>query len=168
MLRHALFALLLVSFTFSSSAQTAKKSGKISTPPPTGPPLVKADIGAFPEGTERLDLFLLIGQSNMKGRGFMPDEPGNDPRIIMMHLPSDGWYNARHPLHLTGDAETFKRHDNAGVGSGLMFAEKIAEASGGSRIGLIPAARGGTKIAQWKKDSALYNNAVRKAKLALK
>ncbi len=167
-LRHTFFAFLLVTFTFSASAQTKKKSAKVSTPAPTKAPLIKADIASFPEGTERLDLFLLIGQSNMKGRGLMPDEPMNDSRIIMMHLPSDGWYNARHPLHLTGDAETFKGHDNAGVGSGLMFAGKIAAASDGSRIGLIPAARGGTKIIQWKKDSALYNNAVRKAKLALK
>ncbi len=166
-LRYTFFAALLVLATSFASAQTAKKSGRVSTPAPTGAPLIKADIGAFPDKTERLDLFLLIGQSNMKGRGFMPEKAKNDPRIIMMHLPSDGWFNARHPLHLTGDAKTFKGHDNAGVGSGLMFAEKIAEASEGSRIGLIPAARGGTKIAQWSEKSALYTNAIRKVKLAL-
>ena len=42
------------------------------------------DITKLPEGATHLDLWLLCGQSNMKGRGFMPEEPKNDQHIVMM------------------------------------------------------------------------------------
>ncbi|MEM1443888.1 MAG: sialate O-acetylesterase, partial [Verrucomicrobiota bacterium] len=137
---------------------------RVGTPPPTKPPLVKTEIASLPESTEKLDLILLIGQSNMKGRGFMPEEPLNHPRIAMMHLKKDGWYLARHPLHLTGDPETFRGHDNAGVGPGLKCAETLIETEPGIRIGLIPAARGGSAIRLWSETGSLYLEAIRKAK----
>ncbi|HRH94783.1 MAG TPA: sialate O-acetylesterase [Prosthecobacter sp.] len=155
--------------TPSLQAQNArkKKSGKGGTPPPTHPPLQAVDITKLPEGTEELDLFLLIGQSNMKGRGVMPDEPKRDPRIVMMHLKDDSWYLARHPLHLTGDAKTFAGHDNAGVGSGLAFAETLIAQNPKLAVGLIPCAVGGSPIQSWQKGAKLYDEALRRAKLAL-
>ena len=104
---------------------------------PTRPPLTPVDIAHLPEGTGHLDLYLLIGQSNMKGRGFMPEEPARDPRVAMMHLKDDRWYVARHPLHLTGDPQTFEGADNAGVGPGLSFAQTLAAKDPSARIGLI-------------------------------
>jgi len=75
---------------------------KANTPPPTKPLLVSVDITKLPVGATHLDLWLLCGQSNMKGRGFMPEEPKNDARIVMMHLKDD--------------AKTFQGHDNAAIG----------------------------------------------------
>jgi hypothetical protein len=140
---------------------------KAATPPPTKPPLVSVDITKLPEGATHLDLWLLCGQSNMKGRGFMPEEPKNDPRIVMMHKMDDQWYLARHPLHLTGDAKTFQGHDNAGVGPGLAFAEVLAEQDKTAAIGLVPCAVGGSTIKLWLKGAKLYEDALRRAKLAL-
>jgi hypothetical protein len=140
---------------------------KASTPPPTKPPLVSVDITKLPEGETHLDLWLLCGQSNMKGRGFMPEEPKNDPRIVMMHLKDNQWYRARHPLHLTGDAKTFQGHDNAGVGPGLAFAEVLAAQDKTAAIGLVPCAVGGSSIKLWQKGAKLYEDALRRAKLAL-
>ncbi len=140
---------------------------KVSTPPPTKPPLVSVDITKLPEGVTHLDLWLLCGQSNMKGRGFMPEEPMNDPRIVMMHKMDDQWYLARHPLHLTGDAKTFQGHDNAGVGPGLAFAEVLVEQDKTAVIGLVPCAVGGSSIKLWQKGAKLYEEAFRRAKLAL-
>jgi Carbohydrate esterase, sialic acid-specific acetylesterase len=139
----------------------------VATPPPTKPPLVRADVIKLPEGVERLDLYLLMGQSNMKGRGFMPAEPKQDPRIVMMHMKDDQWYLARHPLHLVGDAETFIGHDNAGVGPGLAFAEQLLAANPKTAIGLIPCAVGGSPMSQWQKGAKLYVEAMRRAQLAL-
>lgn len=151
----------------AAPAPGTKKAGRVSTPPPTRPPLQPVNIARLPAGSERLDLFLLIGQSNMKGRGVMPDEPSRDPRIVMMHLKDDAWYVARHPVHLTGDAKTFKGADNAGVGPGLAFAEAVVGREPRARVGLIPCAVGGSPIAQWQKGAKLYEAAVRRAKLAL-
>ena len=161
-------ALTSLGGALSLATRSLAQAAKATTPPPTKPPLQPVDITRLPSGMERLDLYLLIGQSNMKGRGFMPDEPKRDPRIVMMHLKDDAWYLARHPLHLTGDARTFAGADNAGVGSGLAFAEVVAKRRPEARVGLIPSAVGGTPIARWQRGADLYENAVRRAKLALK
>lgn len=156
-----------IGFGDEEKGKKKSKSGKIGTPPPTGAPLKPANLGELPEGTDHLDLYLLIGQSNMKGRGTMPEVAKADPKIVAMHLKNDQWYLARHPLHLTGDPETFAGHDNAGVGSGLAFAETLQGHDAKARIGLIPCAVGGTPIKRWVKGADLYENAVRRAKLAI-
>ncbi len=161
---HRVLAILFLALCPSLFAQKAKKA---ATPPPTKPPLEAVDVTKLPEGTTQLDLFLLMGQSNMKGRGVMPEEPRRDPRIVMMHLKDDQWYLARHPLHLTGDAKTFQGHDNAGVGPGLAFAEAIAAQDKTVAIGLVPCAVGGSSIKLWQKGAKLYEDALRRAKLAL-
>lgn len=168
-----LLYLLLASPAFTQDAPKApkakakSKAGRIETPPPTHAPLQTVDITKLPEGTDHLDLFLLMGQSNMKGRGVMPDEPKHDPRIVMMHMKDDAWYLARHPLHLTGDAQTFKGHDNAGVGSGLAFAETISALDPKLAVGLVPCAVGGSPIQPWQKGAKLYEEGIRRAKLAV-
>lgn len=162
MTRHLVCSLLAL-----SPSLFAQKAKKASTPPPTKPPLVDVDITKLPEGTTHLDLFLLMGQSNMKGRGVMPEDPKHDPRIVMMHLRDDQWYLARHPVHLVGDARTFKGHDNAGVGPGLAFAELMAAADSQAAIALVPCAVGGSSIKLWQKGAKLYDDALRRAKLAL-
>ena len=161
------FLLCLLALSSPLFAQKAAKARKPQTPPPTKPPLVSVDITKLPEGTTHLDLWLLCGQSNMKGRGFMPEEPKNDPRIVMMHMTDDLWYLARHPLHLLGDAKTFKGFDNAGVGPGLSFAETLAAQDQTLAIGLVPCAKGGSSIKLWQKGAKLYDEALRRAKLAL-
>lgn len=161
------FILCLLALSSPLFAQKAAKAKKANTPPPTKPPLFSVDITKLPEGATHLDLWLLCGQSNMKGRGFMPEEPKNDPRIVMMHLKDDQWYLARHPLHLTGDAKTFQGHDNAGVGPGLAFAEALAAQDKTAAIGLVPCAVGGSSIKLWLKGAKLYEDALCRAKLAL-
>lgn len=161
---HRYLLSLLLALTPSLFAQ---KAGKIGTPPPAKPPLVSVDIAKLPEGASHLDLYLLCGQSNMKGRGVMPEEPKRDPRVVTMHKTDDQWYLARHPLHLTGDAKTFRGHDNAGVGPGLAFAETLAAQDNTAAIGLVPCAVGGSSIKLWQKGAKLYDEALRRAKLAL-
>ncbi|MDF1812891.1 MAG: sialate O-acetylesterase [Verrucomicrobiales bacterium] len=140
---------------------------KSNTPPPTKPPLKPVDIKTLPDGMERLDLYLLMGQSNMKGRGTMPEDPLRDPQIVMMHRKTDEWFLARHPLHLVGDPETFKGHDNAGVGPGLAFGQAMAKQNPKVRIGLIPCAVGGTPIRSWQPGAKLFEDTIRRARLAL-
>jgi hypothetical protein len=103
----------------------------------------------------------------MKGRGVMPEEPLRNPQIIMMHKGTDGWFLARHPHHLVGSPTDFSGADNAGVGPGLAFAETLAKAQPKTRIALIPCALGGSNITQWRKGRMLYDETVRRAKLAL-
>ncbi len=158
---------LFLTITLALGLSAPAFGQKAETPPPTAPPLVAAEVSKLPEGCDRLDLYLLIGQSNMKGRGHMPEVAKNDPTVLMMHLRNDQWYRARHPLHLTGDPETFAGHDNAGVGPGLAFAEVMRATHPTAAIGLIPAAKGGSEIRLWSATGPLYLEAIRKTKLAL-
>jgi len=169
-MRPIVIALLVLSpglAGFPPTVHAARTLVRVETPPPTQPPLQAVDITRLPAGTDQLDLFLLMGQSNMKGRGFMPAEPNRDPRIVMMHLREDAWYVARHPLHLTGDARTFAGHDNAGVGPGLAFAETLLARSTRTALGLIPCAVGGSPIRLWEKGARHYEEALRRARVAL-
>lgn len=168
------FIVLLVAFgaclspwlAAAAAGQSAEGKAKAQTPPPTHPPLQSVEIATLPAGQDRTDVFLLIGQSNMKGRGVMPAEPARDPRIVMMHLRDDRWYVARHPLHLVGDAQTFQGADNAGVGPGLAFAEALLGGNPRARIALVPCAVGGSSINLWQKGARLYDAALRRALLA--
>lgn len=146
---------------------TAKFTSQTSIPQVEAQPLQPADLSKLPAGTESLDLFLLIGQSNMKGRGLVPPNQKTDPRIAMMHMKDDSWYLARHPIHLVGDAKTFLGKGNEGVGPGLDFATTVLAKNPQTAIGLIPCAVGGTSLDQWKKGSPLYQDAIRRAKLAI-
>ncbi len=154
-------------FTISPLSMAQRKA-KSAPPDLSRPPLDAADIAELPEGLDRVDVFLLMGQSNMKGRGVMPDEPLRNPQIIMMHMRTDDWFLARHPLHLVGDPRDFSGADNAGVGPGLAFAEALAAARPRTRIALIPCAVGGSNIVQWRKGRKFYDETVRRAELALK
>jgi hypothetical protein len=91
---------------------------------------------------ESLHLYLLVGQSNMAGRGVVETQDQKPhPRVLM--LSRDGtWVPAVDPMHFDKPA--------AGVGLGKTFGAIIAEAQPGVTIGLIPCAVGGSPIDTWK------------------
>ena len=130
-------------------------------------PLKTFDFSVLPREVKQIDLFLLMGQSNMKGRGDIPLKQIFEDRIAMMHMISDAWYYARHPLHFRGDPVTLKGNSNAGVGPGMTFAESFVAKNPKAFVGLIPCAVGGTSLAEWEKGTELYADAVRRARLAM-
>ena len=104
------------------------------------------------------DIILLIGQSNMAGRG-RPNEvdPIADERIETFR---DGqWQRAVEPLH--DDKET------AGVGLAMSCASAYLEAFPHARIGLVPSAVGGTPLSRWMPGEDLYQRALGIAREAL-
>lgn len=89
------------------------------------------------------DLYLLIGQSNMSGRGVITDkfkDEGN--RNVFMLTKENRWIPAKNPLH-------FDKPTIVGVGPGLSFGINMEKANPANRIGLIPCAVGGTSIDAW-------------------
>lgn len=89
----------------------------------------------------RVHLFLLVGQSNMAGRGDI--EPADrEPIANVVALDAAGeWVPAIEPLHWD--------KPSAGAGLGRAFAVDYAKAHPGVTVGLIPAACGGSPIASW-------------------
>lgn len=90
-----------------------------------------------------MHIYILMGQSNMAGRGEVTAEyqtQGHD-RVMMLNKKSD-WVKATHPIH-------FDKPKSAGVGPGLTFGIALAEAYPSVTIGLVPTAVGGTSIEKW-------------------
>ena len=91
---------------------------------------------------DKFHLFLLVGQSNMAGRGTVEAQDKEiNPRVLMLNKEGK-WVPAVDPMHFDKPA--------AGVGLGKTFGEIIAKANPGVTIGLIPCAVGGSPIDTWK------------------
>lgn len=109
---------------------------------------------------ENMKLFLLIGQSNMAGRGVVgPADLVPHPRVFMLNRGL-AWVPAVDPVH-------FDKPDIAGVGLASTFARTVAGADPAAVIGLIPAAFGGTSLDEWAPGGKLYTNAVDRARAAM-
>jgi hypothetical protein len=89
-----------------------------------------------------MQLFLLAGQSNMAGRGKVEAQDSVvNPRVLKLDV-SMSWVPAVDPLHW--DKPTL-----VGVGPGRSFGLALAARATSARIGLIPAAVGGSPISSW-------------------
>jgi hypothetical protein len=108
---------------------------------------------------ENMKLFLLIGQSNMAGRGIVEDQDKIPHPRVFVFGKNQQWAPAIDPLHWDKPV--------AGVGLASTFARVIAEKHPDAVIGLIPAAVGGSSLDQWAIGGEFYNNAVARTKAAL-
>ena len=105
-----------------------------------------------------MDSFLMIGQSNMAGRGF-PDEvpPIKSDHLFM--LRNGRWQPLCEPVNYD--------RPFSGIGPAPEFA-RLYQESTGRDTGLIPCADGGTSLCDWKPGGLLYDHAVFQAKLAMR
>ena len=110
---------------------------------------------------EKLHLYLLIGQSNMAGRGVVEEQDKQSHPRVLKFTKENSWATATDPLH-------FDKPTIAGVGLGSSFGRALAEANPDATIGLIPCAVGGTPLSRWSKGGDLYAQALERARLALK
>ena len=108
--------------------------------------------------------YLLIGQSNMAGRGTVGDVPPIKNKNCLM-LRMGRWQRMSEPIN--PDRAIFEGSPRSGVCLAASFADELANATG-ERIGLIPCADGGTKLSQWMPGEVLYDHAVMMTKLAMR
>lgn len=101
---------------------------------------------------------LLLGQSNMAGRGFLHEvKPIYNERIFM--LRNGRWQMMAEPIHFDRAV--------AGAGPAASFAEAWCNANQEDQLGLIPCAEGGSSIDEWSIDGTLFRHAVSEAKFAM-
>ena len=92
---------------------------------------------------EKFHLFLLVGQSNMAGRGKVAEgDRKPHPRVLMLSREKK-WVPAVDPMH-------FDKPRMVGVGLGRTFGIAVAEGDPGIHVGLIPCAVGGSPIRSWE------------------
>ena len=133
----------------------------------SGAPEIPEDDTPVIEGSD-YDVFLLIGQSNMAGRGYMTaaDQEAFDPNVFILN--ADGEVEpAKNPLNAYSSIR--KDLSVQGINPGFSFSKKIA-AETGRKVLLVVNARGGTALYEWKPTSSkgYYNEAVRRTRQAQK
>jgi hypothetical protein len=106
--------------------------------------LLAGDYGIGQPVPKKMDLYLLVGQSNMAGRGKVSELKSEEERAgIWVINEKNEWVPARDPLHYDKPAAV-------GVGPGLSFARAVHAKEPEKSIGLIPCAVGGSGIDDWK------------------
>jgi hypothetical protein len=114
---------------------------------------------------ENFFIFILAGQSNMAGRGFVQPQDTLPSKQVLALDKNNEWVYAKEPLHYYEPART-------GLDCGLSFGKSLAALYGENiTIGIVPCAIGGSSIEQWLGDSAyrkvkLYSNFLKKVKAA--
>ena len=124
------------------------------------------DTVSIPSDPGSFHLFLLVGQSNMAGRGKVEAEDlAKDKRVLMLNKKGE-WVPAVDPMHFDKPI--------AGVGLGKTFGLDVAKANEDIVVGLIPCAVGGSPISTWEPGefyrptkSHPYDDAMRRARLSL-
>ena len=94
-----------------------------------------------------LNVFLLMGQSNMAGRGLLSEVKAIESPNIQV-FRNHQWEPAREPLH--------EDRPTAGVGLAMSFAETMIEKYPQAQIGLIPCAVGSSPLNKWLEGAELY------------
>ena len=105
--------------------------------------------------------FLIIGQSNMAGRGNIAEaEPLDTNGGKLKVLRNGRWHEMYRPVNPDR------------MFSGTCLAESFAKAYSDQhpdvQVGIIPAADGGTTLDQWQEGGLLFDNAVMMARLAMR
>ena len=105
---------------------------------------------------------LMIGQSNMCGRGNIGDVPPIvNPDCYMLRMGR--WQPMSDPINV--DRAISGIPYPCGVSLAGSFADGLAKHTG-KKVGLIPCADGGTRASQWQPGEPLYDHAVMQYKLA--
>ncbi|MEO8109071.1 MAG: sialate O-acetylesterase [Ginsengibacter sp.] len=108
-------------------------------------------------------IYLLIGQSNMAGRGEIDAESKVlNPQILMLDSLNN-WVPATDPVHFDKPI--------TGVGPAIGFAKNMLGDNKNIKIGLVPCAWGGSPISVWEPDSVYmkahpYDDAIARTKVA--
>jgi len=115
---------------------------------------------ALSGAAQDMRLFLLVGQSNMAGRGKKYQSDNADNPAILKLDKAGSWTNCVEPVHFD------KR--SAGACLATSFAREYVKDNPGEKVGLIPCAVGGTGIKRWIPGGDLFKKAVERARIAEK
>jgi len=153
-MRNSLLSLILAVLTFSLSTSAIDH------------PKRKSKSGREKIVAAKLDIYLLIGQSNMAGRAEI--EPMDKDSLTQVWLfagvAGNEWERAANPLNKYSTVR--KDLSMQKMGPGYYFAKTMIANRPNQPIGLVVNAKGGTSISEWMPGEKLYNEAVIQVKKA--
>jgi len=116
------------------------------------------------ENANVITSFLMIGQSNMAGRGDFGEVERIDNADCYM-LRMGRWQKMSEPIN--PDRAIFDVEFHSGINLCASFADRYAKHFN-KKIGLIPCADGGTAISRWLPGEILFDHAVLMTRLAMR
>jgi hypothetical protein len=118
----------------------------------------------------KLSLFILAGQSNIAGRGKVPKSGQNANSRVYVFGNDYRWRIAVEPIdNPSNQVDKVSKDPDAGFSPALAFATSLLERRPDMVIGLIPCARGGSSIYQWRRslsENTLYGSCLKRVRAA--
>jgi len=116
---------------------------------------------------EKMDIYLLIGQSNMAGRAEIREQDKDSIKNVFLFTGDSLrlWEPAANPLNKYSSIR--KSLAMQKMGPGYSFARKMAENYPKKKIGLVVNAKGGTSIKLWLPGTEFYEEAVKRTRMAM-
>ena len=116
---------------------------------------------------KNLDIYLVIGQSNMAGRAQIREEDQDEIKNTYLFTGNEdpAWVKATNPINRYSTVR--KSMDMQRLSLAYSFAQSIIKARPENEIGLVANAKGGTKIVQWLPGTELYEAAIKQTKKAI-
>jgi len=125
-------------------------------------------IFLFSSCNTSMDIYLMIGQSNMAGRADieLQDQDSLENVYLFTGITDKEWEKAANPLNKYSTIR--KKLSMQKLNPGYTFAQDMAKAYPDKRIGLVVNAKGGTSISKWMPGTEFYDEAVKRTRQALK
>lgn len=128
--------------------------------------LILTILAALSSCSRGMDVYLLIGQSNMAGRGWMEAQDTLAPiEGVWLLGPEDTPVPAKNPLNQYSTIR--KSLDMQQICPGTEFSHAMYEHNG-RKILLVVNAKGGSRLDEWEEGTEFYNEAVRRTLEACK
>lgn len=117
---------------------------------------------------QNLEIYLLIGQSNMAGRAAINEQDQDSLERVFLYkgIENQPWEKAANPFNKYSSIR--KSLSMQQLGPGYTFARHMAAFYPEKEFGLVVNAKGGTSINLWEPGSEFYNEAIRRTNEALK
>ena len=115
-----------------------------------------------------LDIYLVIGQSNMAGRAVIraKDNISIQHCYLFSGDSTIPWLEATNPLNRYSTVRKDMKMQR--LSPAFAFAQSMSAEGPNKEIGLVMNARGGTKIVEWLPETQLYQEAIKQIHKALK
>ena len=111
-----------------------------------------------------IDIYILIGQSNMAGRGEFKEGDLHEIDNVLLFNNQNEFEVASNPLNQYSSIR--KSIDMQKMGLGYSFAKTLHGKLPKKKIGLVVNARGGSSIKEWEYGSEYFSEVVKRARRA--
>ena len=118
----------------------------------------------------KVSLFIMIGQSNMSGRGQLPETPQTINPHVFVFGNDYRWHYGIEPIDSPlNQVDSISFDPDAGYSIATSFAATLLKQDPELIVGFIPCAKGGSSVGMWQRnlsDRSLYGSCIKRIRAA--